>query len=127
MSNLIKVYPKSKVLVDVRTSFKWMWHPEAQIIIVCLNSQNHAMALKNQTELSEYEFDSWVRFVHLRKDDYDKIDENIICVRPYNKKELTHDNIKSFLNSLYIPTGKIEFNITNERLQELTKNYNEKF
>jgi len=113
-------------LDDIAGSFKWMWHPKTNTIVICATGQNHSMALKSFSGLSEYDFLTWIRFVHIMKKDYEKADKDIICVRSFDEALYSESLVRYMLSYLKI-TDDIEFNVTNERLQEITKNYNENF
>ena len=126
LNNLIIV---NNSLGDVKTTFKWMWEPKKNIILISSGMQQHKFAWKTFYDKNkEIEpFENWIRFIHLSKDDYkNNRKRRILCVRIYEESLVSKDIISSLIRRLGIKS-RIVFDITNEKIIKITDNFTTKY
>jgi len=111
------VYDENKI----KHSYKWMWHPEIDTILVSYGQNMHSIAynLFKRQNKNIPDFYDWIRFIHLKPADFkEKGNKSVLCVRSYIYN-ISNDQITSMVKMLGIES-KIIFDIDNEKLQNLT-------
>lgn len=106
--------------LNIKKAFKWMYHSKSEIIIICENEEYHSNALRNMAmkePLIPSVFEEWVRIINLQSYGIKKL-----CVRAYPENLVTKDKVTILLRKLKF-RQKIEFDIDNDRLKEITGDY----
>lgn len=124
------IFPENLVVNDIKKAYKWMWHPTNNIVAVASNKNSHISIyrfLKSKNN-SIPDFYDWIRFIHLNKEDFKEnmFNEPLLCIRVYENKLVNNDQLFEMIRKLGIES-KIIFDVTNEKLKNLTGNYNEKY
>lgn len=124
------IFPNCKAIDDVKTAYKWMWHPDVNTIAVSYGKSYHSSIYntlkKDNKDIPD--FYDWIRFIHLTKEDFKEgcFHEPLLCVRAYDNKKIDNDMILEMIKEIGIES-KVIFDITNPKLKELTGNYNERY
>ena len=117
--------------VSILDAFKWMYNPFQQVIIVgSTYDQYHLDILGSFKEKFDYiddDFDNWIRVIHLHKSDFkNNKKKSILCIRQFNENKFNTKEIKKVIDSLGFKSKKI-YDITNDKLKELTGDYSRKW
>ena len=128
MKGKMIIYPESYTSEDVKRVFKWMWNPKTNTILICRDRDYHAMIFR-EYKLKGFDsglFEEWVRFIHLEKEDFKNSNfKDATYVRVFPKTLINKGSIKKMLLSFGIT--KMVFDITNEKLHDITENYLAKY
>ena len=121
--NEITIFPPN---LDLKSAHKWMWHPDG-FILISSNYNPHIISYhffkKDNPDIPS--FYDWIRFIHLKNPDFvpKYYKEDLLCVRGFDNKTVSKENIFELVSFVDI-NSKIVFDITNDKLKELTGNYN---
>ena len=124
-NNMI-IFPELNDYSHVKTAYKWMWHPFGLLLISYGKSQHSLIYnIYKKSNKDVPDFYEWIRFIHLNKEDFKEthFNEPLLCIRAYDNKNTDNDQILSLINEIGFES-KIIFDITNEKLCEITGNYN---
>ena len=116
-----KVFPEDS---NILKTFKWMYCPLNNIVLVS-GEQFHSSIYNHWLKTTDepVPFEKWIRFIHLSPQDFKiKRKKKLLCIRQYPIGLAEKSDVKELIRSVGIKSNT-RFDITNEKLADITHDY----